>query len=75
MKKVSEISTKKRIIVNADDFGMNEAASRGILLAAQRGWVNSMSVCVTIPQASHPLRSSLEPLADVSIGLHVNLTE
>ena len=62
----------RRLIVNADDFGLTPGVSAGILAAHRHGIVTSATVLVT---------SDLEPRAlarardtDLGLGLHVNLT-
>jgi predicted glycoside hydrolase/deacetylase ChbG (UPF0249 family) len=64
-----------RLIVNADDFGMSREANRGIVLAAKRRFVNSVSVCVTLAQDEGALADEATELGSIPLGLHVNLTE
>jgi predicted glycoside hydrolase/deacetylase ChbG (UPF0249 family) len=64
----------KRLVVNADDFGMSSGANRGIIRAHEQGIVTSASLMVRWPAAdeaaayarSHP---------QLSVGLHIDLCE
>jgi chitin disaccharide deacetylase len=62
----------RRLIVNADDFGLTRGVSEGILAAHRHGIVTSTTVLVnrTIP------RDLLDRLdaSGLGVGLHVNLT-
>ena len=41
----------KKLIINADDFGMCEGNSLGILLAHEEGLVSSTTVMMNMPYA------------------------
>jgi len=62
----------KRLIVNADDFGLTQGVSRGILEAGRTGIVTSTTLLVNreIPPAQ------LEELqaSGLGVGVHLNLT-
>jgi chitin disaccharide deacetylase len=62
----------RRLIVNADDFGVTRGVSEGILTAHRHGIVTSTTVLVT----SSIDRDLLARLRDsgLGVGLHVNLT-
>jgi predicted glycoside hydrolase/deacetylase ChbG (UPF0249 family) len=62
----------RRLIVNADDFGLTPGVSAGILTAHRHGIVTS----TTLLANSAFDREALSPLRDsgLGIGLHVNLT-
>ena len=62
----------RRLIVNADDFGLTRGVSEGILAAHRHGIVTSTTVLVTLPVAPD-LRDRLVR-SGMGIGLHVNLT-
>ncbi len=64
----------KRLIVNADDFGHSEGVSRGIAEAHRDGIVTSTSLMVDEPAAGHAVPIG-ERLPDLSIGLHVCITD
>src|SRR5262245_60919462 len=62
----------RTLIVNADDFGLTEGVSRGILEAHARGIVTSTTLLVNRGvggQQLEQLRGS-----GLGVGLHVNLT-
>src|SRR5512143_2576734 len=66
----------KQLIVNADDLGADEGRNAGIFEAILSGAVTSVSI---LPNGS-ALDQALENIgslrsADVSFGLHVNLSE
>ncbi|HXG04160.1 MAG TPA: ChbG/HpnK family deacetylase [Candidatus Binatia bacterium] len=62
----------RRLIVNADDFGLTPAVSAGILDAHRHGIVTSTTVLVTADPDREQLRRARD--AGLGIGLHVNLT-
>ncbi len=62
----------RRLIVNADDFGLTPAVSAGILDAHRLGIVTSTTVLVTADPDREQLRRARE--AGLGVGLHVNLT-
>jgi chitin disaccharide deacetylase len=64
----------KYCIVNADDFGMSPGINRGILEAHQRGIVTSTSLVVNTAASAEAATLSRDA-PDLSVGLHVNLTD
>jgi chitin disaccharide deacetylase len=66
----------KRLIVNADDLGADEARNSGILEAINAGVVTSVSILPNGPALKDALTRirSWEPNS-VSLGLHFNLSE
>ncbi|MCI1632735.1 MAG: ChbG/HpnK family deacetylase [Liquorilactobacillus nagelii] len=63
----------KRVIINADDFGMSEAFNYGVIRAVQAGVVSSTSIMINQPAAKHAI-SLLKEVPGLYVGLHVNLT-
>ena len=64
----------KRLIVNADDFGMTEGVNRAILEAHLRGLVTS----TTLLANGAAFASAAEIAGDtpaLGVGVHLNLTE
>ena len=61
------------LIVNADDFGLNESANEGIVQSHLAGAVTSTTLMVNAPAAEPAVRlAKLHP--DLGVGLHFNLT-
>ena len=62
----------RRLIVNADDFGLTSGVSAGILAAHRHGIVSSTTVLATAAIDAE----SVSALRDcgLGVGLHVNLT-
>lgn len=63
----------KKIIINADDFGMSEAFNYGVIKAYREGVVSSSSIMINQEAAPHAI-SLLKEVPDLYVGLHVNLT-
>ncbi|HYF76634.1 MAG TPA: chitin disaccharide deacetylase [Symbiobacteriaceae bacterium] len=61
----------KRLIINADDFGLCEGANLGILRAHRHGIVTSATVMMNMPGAGDAL--SLVP-PSLGVGVHLTLT-
>src|SRR5437879_11310485 len=68
----------RRLIVNADDFGLSAGVNRGVLEAHEAGVVSSVSVLVNAPgwtDAAQRLRALSSPsFPELGVGLHLNLT-
>ncbi|WP_298018867.1 ChbG/HpnK family deacetylase [uncultured Castellaniella sp.] len=71
--RASSDSEYRRIVVCADDFGMNDAVDAGILRLAELGRLSATSLLVDGPSASRNLPALLD--TRLQIGLHLNLTE
>lgn len=64
----------KRVVLCADDYGLTEGVSRGILELAQAGRISATSAMTSRP-AWPALAPALRPLAGrIAVGLHLNLT-
>jgi predicted glycoside hydrolase/deacetylase ChbG (UPF0249 family) len=63
----------RRLIVNADDFGLTAGVSRGILEGHRRGIVTSTTALANLP-AQPDQDAEATGLPGLGIGLHVNLT-
>ena len=68
-----EGSAARRLIVNADDFGVTEGVSRGILRAHREGLVTSTTVLASLPPQPE-LDVVARDSAGLGLGLHFNLT-
>src|SRR2546428_11848064 len=68
----------RRLIVNADDFGLSAGVNRGVLEAHEAGVVSSVSVLVNAPgwtDAAQRLRDLSSPsFPELRAGLRLNLT-
>jgi hypothetical protein len=63
----------RRLIVNADDFGLTGGVSRGILRAHREGLVTSTTVLASLP-AQPELDATAADSPGLGLGLHFNLT-
>lgn len=63
----------RRLIINADDLGLTDGVTRGILGAHEAGVVTSASMMVNTPGFEDAVRRVAGHPA-LSIGLHLNLT-
>jgi len=61
-----------RLVVNADDLGLSEGVTRGILEAHRFGIVTASTLMANMPGAEAAVR--LATSAGLDIGLHLNLT-
>jgi chitin disaccharide deacetylase len=62
----------RRLIINADDLGINSQRSHGIFMTAEQGVVTSASLMVTTSDSEDAARRASE--RDLPTGLHFNLT-
>ncbi len=62
----------RTLIVNADDFGLSEAVSRGILEAHREGVLTSTSLMVERPAAAEAARLA-RSAPKLCVGLHLEL--
>lgn len=65
---------KKRLIINADDFGMSKEVNDGTKKGIEQGIITSVSVMVNMPYFEDAIRF-LRKHPKVSVGLHFNITE
>ena len=64
----------RNLIVNADDFNSDEERNRGIVEAAEKGIVSSVSVIANLPFTAESV-SRLKAVFGHRIGVHFNLTK
>ena len=62
----------RRLIVNADDFGLTPGVSTGILSAHRHGIVSSTTLLATAAIDGEQLAELRD--SSVGVGIHVNLT-
>jgi predicted glycoside hydrolase/deacetylase ChbG (UPF0249 family) len=65
---------KKRLIINADDFGMSKEVNEGTKKGIKEGVITSVSVMVNMPYFEDAI-AFLKKYPYVSVGLHFNITE
>jgi predicted glycoside hydrolase/deacetylase ChbG (UPF0249 family) len=64
----------RRLIVNADDFGLCHGVNRGIIETFERGILTSASLMVRYPAAAEAAAyARLHP--ELSVGMHLDLGE
>jgi len=66
--------SEKRLIVNADDFGMSHGISDGVLLAHQYGFLTSASLMVNMPAAEYAI-AQLHRAPTLGVGIHLNICQ
>src|SRR4051812_49373674 len=70
----ARMRSTRRLIVNADDFGLSPGINRGVAEAHEQGVVTSASLLVCWPDAP-PAAACAKRWKGFSIGLHVDLGE
>jgi predicted glycoside hydrolase/deacetylase ChbG (UPF0249 family) len=65
---------RRRVIVNADDFGWSAGVTEGILQAHREGVVTSASLAVNMPAAQAAVRRLVEA-PRLGVGLHLNASQ
>ena len=61
---------EKRLIINADDFGLSHGITDGILLTHVKGLLTSTSLMVNQPATEYAVRRASEA-PRLGIGIHV----
>ncbi|HKS83803.1 MAG TPA: ChbG/HpnK family deacetylase [Candidatus Acidoferrales bacterium] len=64
----------KRLIVNADDFGMSRGITDGVLLAHRFGLVTSTSLMANMPAAEYAATAGAK-IPSLGIGVHLNICQ
>ena len=62
-----------KLIINADDFGITQSANESIMDLAKLGVLSSTTVMTNMPHAGDVMK--LLDIANIGIGLHINLTQ
>jgi predicted glycoside hydrolase/deacetylase ChbG (UPF0249 family) len=65
---------ERRLIINADDYGLTPGISQGILEAHLKGVVTSTTVMVGSPYAADAIRLALQSAPGLGLGLHLTLS-
>ena len=64
---------EKRIVINADDFGLCEGVNKGIVEAHSKGVLTSATIMVNMPAAEQAVDLA-KNLPNLGVGVHLNLT-
>jgi hopanoid biosynthesis associated protein HpnK len=64
---------EKRLIINADDFGLCESVNKGIVEAHTRGVLTSATIMVNMPAAKQAIELARK-WPNLGVGVHLNLT-
>jgi len=64
----------KRLIVNADDYGLTPGVSEGIRRASTEGIVRSTTAMMNQPSAARELETLLQDCPALGVGVHLTLT-
>jgi predicted glycoside hydrolase/deacetylase ChbG (UPF0249 family) len=70
---LSHLQSVKRLIINADDLGVNTQRTHGIFICAEEGIVTSCSLLPNFADSNTAAKHARE--RDVDCGLHLNFTE
>jgi predicted glycoside hydrolase/deacetylase ChbG (UPF0249 family) len=71
--RVGSTPSPRRLIVNADDYGLSRGVNTGIIEAADKGVVTSASMMVNLPGFDDAVVRA-RSCPSLSLGLHLNLT-
>jgi len=64
----------RRIIINADDFGLCEGVNEAVAQAHSEGVLTSATIMANMPAASEAVKIAKE-MPTLGVGVHLNLTE
>lgn len=64
----------RKVIINADDFGMSEGTNHAVRRAAELGTISSTSIMVNMPFVEE-IRDVAAGAPQLGLGLHLNLTQ
>jgi predicted glycoside hydrolase/deacetylase ChbG (UPF0249 family) len=64
---------EKRLIINADDFGLCESINKGIVEAHTKGVLTSTTIMTNMPAAEQAVELA-KNLPTLGLGVHLNLT-
>ena len=68
------VSGPRYLIINADDFGMSDGVTEGIIRAWQKGVVTNTSALINLDGAPERIARAHAQFPNLPIGLHLNLT-
>jgi chitin disaccharide deacetylase len=64
---------ERRLIINADDFGLCESVNKGIVEAHAKGVLTSTTIMASMPAAEQAVELA-KNLPTLGVGIHLNLT-
>lgn len=67
-------SARKRVIINADDFGFSRGVTEGILRAHREGVVTSATITANMPAAEEAV-GLLGETPELGVGVHLNVSQ
>jgi len=65
---------EKRIIINADDFGLSDGINKAVAQAHTDGVLTSATIMTNMPAAEEAIKIA-KKLPTLGVGVHLNLTE
>jgi len=65
---------EKRIIINADDFGLCDGVNKAVVQAHRDGVVTSATIMANMPAAAEAVEKA-KKLPGLGVGVHLNLTK
>lgn len=71
----ANVLSKKKFILNADDFGMSTAFNKAVLDGYQKGFLTSASVCANGKSFSSAVNEILPDCPNLGVGVHLNIIE
>jgi predicted glycoside hydrolase/deacetylase ChbG (UPF0249 family) len=71
-RKSGAVVNERRLIVNADDFGLSRSVTDGVLKSHHHGIVTSASLMVNQPASEYALEA-LREMPNLGVGIHLNL--
>lgn len=66
---------RSKVVVNADDFGMNSKSTKAILKSFEMNWISTTTIMPTMPGFEEACEIAHEKKLLDRIGIHFNLTE
>ena len=67
--------SKKKFILNADDFGMSNAFNKAVLEAYHKGFLKSASICANGSAFEAAVNEIIPECPNLGIGVHLNIIE
>ena len=64
----------KRIIINADDFGLCEGVNKAVVQAHKKGVLSSATIMANMPASAKAVKAA-KKMPQLGIGVHLNLFE